>query len=275
MSYTGRLKSHLAQYKAMRLDVHENGRWNRNGQQYAHILPQELHRLNILEPYRNAFWEAHGSRTSWTLHEDFHHLNSSQAMCFNLLFPFWLERERLPLLLELLGLQNGLITEAEFEKVLCDEEGTHFDFFLGMRGGGRILFELKLTERDFGKAESNTRRLKKLEAIYKPGLVAKIAERALQPQVFFENYQICRNVLHLRPDAGDRLVLLFPRLNSELQSGVAFLQEHLHKTMQASVQVVYLENVVAQLQQRLPNDAGHIRQHFDMFSEKYVIQPTE
>jgi hypothetical protein len=82
------IKNHLSEYKIKRLGVDQNGTWTKTLEEYSHILPELLLRLNIIETYRKEFWEYRSRQPEIKLHKDFHHLNSSQAMCFNLFFPF-------------------------------------------------------------------------------------------------------------------------------------------------------------------------------------------
>src|SRR4051794_35516427 len=112
-TYQELLKRHLADYKLNRLGVIQNGLWKGNGRRYAHILPVELQRLNIIEGYRAEFWK-YWPRTR-SLHSDFHHLNSSQAMCFNLFFPMLSAPH---IMQELFQVRSGAVDVAQFERIL-------------------------------------------------------------------------------------------------------------------------------------------------------------
>jgi hypothetical protein len=85
--YSTALKQHLSQYKVSRIQVTENGIWRRNKKPYSHILPFKHQELNLLETFRQPFWD-YFAKAGIKLQRDFHHLNSSQAICFNLFFPF-------------------------------------------------------------------------------------------------------------------------------------------------------------------------------------------
>jgi len=79
------------------------------------------------------------------------------------------------------------------------EEGTNFDFYIAFASSGRVCFELKLTEQEFGKADADAAHLKKLQDLYRPRLAGKVREEALAPESFFAQYQIMRNVAYADP----------------------------------------------------------------------------
>ena len=117
-TYSQRMKAHLARYKRERLGVEEPGIWKRNSQRYQHILPGALHWLNLHETIRaefQAYWQGRPPRSE--LHRDFHHLTSSQAMGFNLLFPWFEPNGPVAALLEALRLTPALVASWGFEHV--------------------------------------------------------------------------------------------------------------------------------------------------------------
>jgi hypothetical protein len=121
MTYDELIKSNLASYKLKRLGVEQNGVWKKNNSRYKHILSECLKNLNILETFRREFWEYYesGQLGAIKLHPDFHHLNSSQAMAFNLFFPFMYQNKLfLPLLLDSLDIAFGEVTEVDHHFVL-------------------------------------------------------------------------------------------------------------------------------------------------------------
>ena len=85
-SFSDLAKIHLSEYRRTSLGVSEWGTPNGKSKQYAHILPEQLCFLNILEGFRAEFidWL---SGAEQSLDQGFHHLNSSQAACFNLFWP--------------------------------------------------------------------------------------------------------------------------------------------------------------------------------------------
>jgi len=170
-SYKQEMWRHLADYKVSALGVKKNGIWRKNRREYAHILPCELQRLSILEPYRDEFW-TYFRKAHIKLHSDFHHLSSSQAMCFNLFFPFIAEERKHSQILREIFSIDGTIEDARFEVVLHPVEGTNFDFCIET-AESRKLFEVKLTESDFGKAKSDDSHISKFETVYSPALNGK------------------------------------------------------------------------------------------------------
>lgn len=142
--YKETMWGHLAKYKVSVLDVHSNGFWKKNRKEYPHILPLEKLELNILEPYRKEFWIWFRKQTI-ELHSDFHHLSSSQAMCFNLFFPFVAESGKHVQKLREVFAVDGVVREARFELILNEQESTNFD--LCITADSRSLFEVKLTKR--------------------------------------------------------------------------------------------------------------------------------
>src|SRR6478609_4943530 len=118
--YQSRLTKHLEAYKEKRLSGVGHGFWRGQGP-YPHILPEDQQQLNILPHIRDRFWpwfEAHTRRIK--LHEFFHHLNSSQALCFNLFFPFLAGDGKTvdPRLLKALGIEDQGRFAGHFERVL-------------------------------------------------------------------------------------------------------------------------------------------------------------
>lgn len=217
-SVRDKIHEHLNDYRSKILGVPQSGLWK--GEKRGHILPLDMVRMNILQPYRQQFWAywegLKGSELEITLHQYFAHLNSSQAMCFNLMYPF-IEEESLRgiLLSEILGLASGDIQKLVFEHVHDGKEGTNFDFFIET-ADRRLFFEFKLTERDFGKARNDKRHLEKLAEIYRPKLEGRVFSEALVSEVFFKNYQLMRNITHLRPGSTDLLFVVFPSANINL-----------------------------------------------------------
>src|SRR4051794_28177256 len=112
--YASALREHLVRYKTDVLRQTESGKW-RNGREYDHILLPENRGLNILTGIREEFWkyfedQEATARKPAKLHRDFAHLNSSQALAFNLFFPF-LEssRRRREILLSALGFASEVL----------------------------------------------------------------------------------------------------------------------------------------------------------------------
>jgi hypothetical protein len=250
-TYRERLHQHLAEYKRTQLSIVEDGVWVRNKQPYAHILPASHRDANILEPVRSAFWD-YASRKDLLrhLHRDFLHLSSSQALAFNVFFPFvgtpWGKPSGL---LYGLGLPNKKIASWDFELAPDAAEGTTFDFYATFIDGTRLFVEVKLSEPEFGRCPNDDTHHKKLTNTDQKRLIGKVVASALEPLEFFSQYQLLRNVSHLK--AGDVLILLVPRANARTFSQARrFVQETLTDVSRGAVRVVALEDLFARIKNR-------------------------
>jgi hypothetical protein len=269
-TYAVRLQRHLAAYKQSRLGVRQDGLWIKNGKPYPHILPRKLRRLNILETIRAEFW-SYRQEERLKLHRDFHHLTSSQALAFNLFFPFFgLHPQRPELMLRALGARESSIEGWAFEKVLDPSEGTNFDVHISLVDGRHIYFEVKLCERGFGKVKADERHLKKLEEIYRERLLGKVGPDSLAEKTFFRNYQLLRNISYLSPDLEHQLIIICPQENEALREGLNFLEGAMTAKMRGGVRVVYLEPLLAELRDHWRAEP-RLGAHAELLEEKYAI----
>jgi len=268
LSYKQEMWRHLADYKVSVLGVNLNGIWRKNRREYAHILPFGYRHLNILEPYREEFWQFFRG-TFINLHSDFHHLSSSQAMCFNLFFPFVAEDKKHLRILSGLFSTDGAIEDARFEVVLVPAEGTNFDFCL-QTAKARKLFEIKLTEADFGKAKADVSHISKFQTIYSAALNGKFDPGCCSCDVFLKHYQLMRNVWNLNVGTGDTLVCVVPKANSCLMEEIEFLKKCLSEPYRERVSVHYLEDLAATVEKIIPDDAPRMKEHFRLFRRKYL-----
>jgi hypothetical protein len=241
-------KVHLAAYKRQMLGIPEDGIWRKNKKSYAHILPITKQRLNILPSIREDFWRWFEGR-GINLHSDFHHLNSSQAMCFNLFFPLLLENERaLQIVLDALEIRDESAAGAIFEFQPDDIERTCFDFTIPTSSGSRVYFELKYTESHFGKARADAEHVDKFQRVYRPRVTGRFDESFCRAEPFLANYQILRNIWHLN-SARDVVVFLYPSANRLLRQEEAVIRSCAIEPYRSRVHIVYLENLLALLQQ--------------------------
>ncbi len=189
-------------------------------------------------------------------------------MCFNLFFLFLAEEKYLQLLTHIFT-TDGVIEEAGFEAVLDASEGTNFDFCF-RTSKSKTLFEIKLTESDFGKAKSDSSHVSKFNDIYSPALNGKFAPGFSTCDVFLEHYQLMRNVWNLGVGTGDKLVCIVPKANGSLAKEIRFLKNCLSEPYRQRVSVHYLEDVTATVQKTIPDDAIRMKEHFRMFRGKYL-----
>jgi hypothetical protein len=267
------MKAHLAHYKGSRLGVAEDGIWRRNNRKYAHILPEDLQQLNILEGIRKEFWQYYdANKATLGLHTDFHHLNSSQAFAFNLFFPWVGMGEDPAPLLAALGLPGRQLESWSFEHMPDQAEATSVDFFAHLDNGSRLLVEVKLTEAHFGQCVPKDSHRAKLATYYAPRLTSMVQPLSLDDATFFLNYQLFRNVSHLDLARGDTLILLLPRMNRfTWREGEAFREMHLAEHAKGSVRLVAVEDVLEQLTASDADVSPRLRTHCELLAEKYLL----
>jgi hypothetical protein len=272
--YQVALREHLTAYKENRLGVHESGTWSGNQKTYGHILPIELKRLNLIETIRREFIEYLESPQGdgIRLHKDFHHLNSSQALAFNLFFPYVGGMGADPSqLLALLGARSEELGTARFEAVPDPKEGTNVDLHLILGSGKQVFIEVKLSETEYGTAKANTRRSAKLDDHYSDRLKGKVADECLGSLLFFAHYQLLRNVSYLELERGDRLVVVRPRANEALRESERWLIERLQGECAGRVSFLDLENLVVELGQH-GEKAVRMAAHLEFVAEKYLVE---
>ena len=124
------------------------------------------------------------------------------------------------------------------------EEGTNFDFYIAFASSGRVCFELKLTEQEFGKADADAAHLKKLQDFYRPRLAGKVREEALAPESFFAQYQIMRNVAYADPLGNGFVYFIFPRANRALAQKQSFIDSIVAAELRGLVRVIHLEDLI-------------------------------
>lgn len=219
MNYRNRVLNHLKKYKRDNfLDI-PNGTYR--GKFHEHILPKKLQEKNFLESYRNDILKSNLYDVS-KLHTYFNHLNSSQAMCFNFFYPLYHER-KLELVTNFLGIKNE---EVNYETVCFEKDGkdgdkikrrpTSFDFYFRTVSGKDIFFEIKYTEGEFGKAKDDDEHKEKFKEIYSNHLLP-LNQSFRSREKFFENYQICRNLIHIEENSF--VVFLYPTNNKKVSEG--------------------------------------------------------
>lgn len=236
-------RAKLSTYKITKL-TSKKGEWRNIF--YDHILPIDEKEKNIIADIRSEFWSFY-KHNNIKLHQYFNHLNSSQALCFNLFFPlFHYDKEFLNYVLtNLIGIQNGDITNCEFEKILDSREFTNFDFFVEHLNKKRTLFEIKYTEKKFATTVGGRRHQIKYEKIYKPRLERILKPEFLNQDFMFSNYQIVRNLSYI--DENTTVVFLFPKANLDLQDTEKIISEIILPNYINQVKIIYLENLTLQI----------------------------
>jgi hypothetical protein len=232
----------------------------------------------VLETIRREFWSyAENVGLTASLHRDFHHLTSSQAMAFNLFFPFFgMRGDYSAPLLVALGSVGGEVQRWEFEAIPDAAEGTSVDSLIEFVGGRRLLIEVKLTESNFSSCRADERHRFKLQQVYAPRLHGKVAEGALAEDAFYAHYQLFRNVSHLNLEAGDYLVLIVPRANAgPWNTAGSFRQRFLNDVSRQAVRLVAFEELLQGLPAKVsPIDSPVLRAHLAFLAEKYLPLPA-
>jgi hypothetical protein len=271
MSYQDELIAHLTAYKHTHLGGPPAGTYLYRGQEllYEHILPTRGSRLNFLKESRDLIVSFLGSNPQVKLHKYFHHLNSSQAFALNLFVPFFeggAEASRA--LLAALGQCSELI-KWEPEAVPDTTEGTNLDAFWMTTDGTQTFCEVKLSERDFGKARIDERHLLKLRDIYLPRLAPHLSSELQVETEFFGSYQILRNIWHMVGAPNGRLVFLLPRGNSKLWPMLNAPLKHVSAEVRERIYVVAIEDLFDNLTANKVSPP-FFRAYAQRLREKYV-----
>ena len=282
-AYCDRLKAHLAEYKCnpvWGLGIQAEGECRHRA--YPHILPAREYRRNILDTIAEEFWlywrdeqnrqPADGKAPR--LHACFPHLNSSQALAFNLFFPFIRAGLReSAFLMRLLG--SPSVGHDPVSKILLEfepdrKEGSNFDVAIFRESGYKLLVEVKLTEDEFGTCANDQKHREKLSDTYADKLRDKVHLKFLDQQTFFQNYQILRHFAQFTTEHLD-VVFLFPRANKCLAEGEKTIGEALMPSFVHRARMIYLEDFVGQVLQE-SEERSLLRTHFELFARKYLLE---
>jgi len=223
-----KILENLSNYKINILKEKINGIYiyNRNGKRnelpLPYILPENKHYFknekNILSEIREDFLCS--KYRNIKPHRYFHHLNSSQAMCINFFYPL-IKNQLLENILSFLNIDDTVdYDNVEFEKYSKIEKTgrkTNFDFYIKTKKGINLFFEIKYTERKFGSAKNDEHHRNKFKSDYMPALKKSthISEPYHDEKLFFENYQVLRNILNI--DKNSYVIFLYLKDNEKLK----------------------------------------------------------
>ena len=265
--YQQSLLAHLGNYAKQRLGIFEKGIYN--DRPYAHILPSRLRFLNLLESFRSEIQDYLRKHRSIKLHRYFHHLNSSQALAFNVFYPYFEEGQSAARALSrALGFDARVISW-EFEHIPDPIEGTNTDVMWRISNSACIYCEVKFSENRFGAAKIDDDHLKKLEKIYRPRLASLIPEYLLDEKVFFKNYQLLRNISLLAENDEHCLVIFLPRENEQLKAQMKGVLDSIEPKVRSRIKDIYLEDCLTSLQ-REKSIPEKLRVHAFNLAEKYM-----
>lgn len=157
------------------------------------------------------------------------------------------------------------------ECIVDVDEATNVDM-TWQSGGMRTYCEVELSEREFGSAKDDERHRGKLERIYRPDLVGAFPPEWLQPERFFQHYQLFRNVWLVAREPGSNLAFLAPRANTQIWRKLTAFFGILHEPLATRVRAVAIEDVIDSL--AAVNDLPPaLRTYAELLREKYVL-PT-
>jgi len=274
MSYQDDLIAHLVSYKRTQLGDPPAGTFRHRGKDlaYEHILPKRSSQLNFLAESRDEIVTFLRAHPQVKLHRYFHHLNSSQAFALNLFVPFFEGgRKASSSLLAALG-QKGDLLRWEPEAIPDLLEETNLDAVWETNDGVKTFCEVKLSERDFGKARHDDRHLAKLREIYLPRLAPDLSPELQTTAGFFGSYQILRNVWHMVGTPKGRLIFLIPRRNARLWPLLETVRAGVAQKVRSRIHCVAIEDVLDSLAENTASPTrfrGLARQ----LREKYVPTP--
>ena len=268
---------HFNSYRTDVLGIAERGIYKNDGKPRSHIIPESQKMKNILETIQKSFWEyANGNHLDQSLHKCFHHLNSSQALCFNLFFPL-VKDGRLNLLTKFLEIETCKPLKAVFEKeseledVGAGVRKTNFDFYLES-ATDKIFFEVKYTEDGFGGTKKDSEHRKKFRTVYKQ-LAADascfLTKQCQEENVFLENYQLLRNLVHISPKSY--VVFVYSTQNEKIaQQATMAKRNFLTEEGKKKIRLVEIEKLIEYLKGYHPD-----KKPWDDFTKKYLnIVPT-
>lgn len=264
----------MSEYRINRLGIFEQGTWKRNKKHYPHILPIEKQNLNLLQNYQEDL-SNYIKEENIHLHQDFHHLNSSQAVCLNFFYPM-IEDKQTQLLLQLLNLENEIVDHCEFEKVISKEEGTNFDFYVKLKSGKQVFFEVKYTETGFGKVIDNAKYRKKYEEVYKTRLANLIKPGISEYETLIKNYQLLRNISYVNNDNDNLLIIICPRDNTKVHQEYEYvIGSVIVSSLQTNIRLITWEKLLIELKNILKlassNIPNRFLEHYSSFEEKYKV----
>lgn len=273
MSFQKKVKLHLSDYRVKVLGENEMGYWKRNGQLYPHILPKEKWQLNVLPNYRKELID-YIEEENIHLHKDFHHLNSSQAVCLNFFYPLIVENAT-HLFLELFHLDKEPIRKCKFEVVKDRSEGTNFDYYIQLKSGRQLFFEIKYSENGFGKVSDSRRYRQKYEEIYHQRLAGKLKDGIPQYETLIKNYQLLRNISYVDAEEKNLLIMICPKENKKLYQEYAnMINNAIEPSLHNKIHFITWGEMLSFIKRKLENNPhipSKLLEHYDLFEEKYIL----
>jgi len=167
--------------------------------------------------------------------------------------------------------QEGTLQDRQWrlEDVPDKAEESNIDVTWMTSSMTRTLCEVKLTETSFGKAKHDDRHLDKLRRLYEPRLRDRVDPELLQPEQFFQNYQILRNVWHLAGAEPSNLIFLLPQANADSWRSAQAVLPRIRVDLRNAISIVSVEGVISSLCSD-PTDAS-LQEYAGTLAGKYLI----
>lgn len=271
MTFEQLMKAHLSNYKVKKLALTRPEKWRGGRMDYHYILPANKRDLNLLGNYRMAVRQ-YIDGEDIKLQGDFHHLNSSQALSFNFFYPLIAE-EQLPLLLKVVELEDEEVGAYGFEKTMGEGEKKNFDFYLKLKSGKEVVFEIKYTEEDFSKKADNERDQKQDRNVCQTVLAGKIQPNVKGYQALQKNYQLLQDIAYIQQEDGRLLVVVCPGNNKTLHFHYNQVMDNIVvPELQRTIQMLPWENLLEGLKIQLNSNMtipGKLIHHYREFEDKY------
>lgn len=169
-----------------------------------------------------------------------------------------------------LGVQGDLISWNP-EHVPNAKEGTNLDACWTTSTGAQYFCEVKLTESEFGIAPGDAAHRRKLAEIYAKPLQPYLRPERLEPEPFFEAYQILLQVWHAAGNEESFAVFLYPRQRDDLTKILERVPADITSTLCERVIIVHIEDVLAHL---MADDScpQPMRTNAERLARKYLLQ---
>ncbi len=300
MTFRKKAIDHLSDYKknTMSSPYDKPGIWwinrTKDVKKYCpHILPlaegkTKAIEQNLLPQYRADFMQS-TLRKGVKFHSYAHHLNSSQLMCINFFFPLWQEG-RLEDLLQVLQVfmekdesidyqSVGFEFQSDLDYDKSSNRATTFDFRIPLRhqASGRdrsnsreLLFEIKYTENGFGGTTHDARHKELFENIYAPHAASVLKSTWQDMDTFLDNYQLCRNLIHLDDNGSKFVVVVYPEQNEKIKSGLLRARnELLEANFEQHLKDITWESLHREIT-ALVADSARLRAQMLEFHKKYL-----
>ena len=266
MDYQSELSQHLLNYKEYHLGIRSSS-FGASRQ----ALPAEYEDLNILTQYRSPFRSYRQANPLVRVQETFNELSSSQALCFNLFFPFVQQPELWPDLIGLLTADGqDEVSKTEFDYSFGKNAEDSFDFCLGMTSGAFFCFDVKLGENWFGPNCQSSISSECLTACIRQDVRGIVSGTLLKSHEVARVSILLKKLAYVASISRARLVVIYPRANKRLQQAIDLLHGSIYESMREKLVACHLEDLIDQLILRLHHNE-RIYNHFVNMKKKYVI----